>query len=289
MAAAGCSMRSIKTRPRPPPSAMSRMPAMIWGELRPCMMRIWLKRFSKSSPRRGFRPIPERDTSCCAAGGTPPSSSAFRMSLRASGLPVAFRTVNMRCARSMPVVDTDHHVAVVEQEIGEAAALIGVEIPQSLMQVLANLDHPRFVRRRVVADRCDARSRPRAHMASEERFVAFPQRQPRPGIATLPGADRGQQALMRFPASFASRSRRTQKRMVSVVRRWRPSTTSKTRVWRENGRRKARSASMNSMVPRKYSSISLPSPFPSMAAVRSSSRRPLLAVPTKRGAGRAVC
>jgi len=70
------------------------------------------------------------------------------------------------------------------------------------MQVIANLDHPRFVRRRVVADRCDARRAHIAHMASEKRFIAFPQRQPRPGIATLPGADRGQQALMRFPGVF---------------------------------------------------------------------------------------
>ena len=83
-------------------------------------------------------------------------------------------------------------MAFVEQEVGEAAALGRVEVPQGLVQMIANLDDPRFLRRWGVAGRCDACRTGVAHVGSEERFIGFPQRQPRPGSAALPGTDGGQ-------------------------------------------------------------------------------------------------
>src|SRR6185436_5081261 len=70
------------------------------------MVRIWLNRPSKSAPSRAWAASQAIVARSTAGAGTLPSRDAFRMSLRASGRPVAFKTVNMRCARSMPVADT---------------------------------------------------------------------------------------------------------------------------------------------------------------------------------------
>ena len=173
-----------------------------------------------------------RVASFMASGGTPPSRSAFSMSLRARGLPrgIQNREYAMRaidaCGRH------HHHVAFVEQKVGETPALCGIEIPQSLIQVIANLDDARLLRRQVVADRCQARRTEVAHVRLGRTLRRLLATTTAAGISALPSADGSQHALVRLGTSFASRSRRTQNRMVSVVRRWRPSTTSSTRAWR---------------------------------------------------------
>ena len=62
------------------------------------MARMWVKSCSKSLSARVSASSHKALAAGREASGTLPSSSALRMSLRASGLPLALSTSNSRCA-----------------------------------------------------------------------------------------------------------------------------------------------------------------------------------------------
>jgi hypothetical protein len=79
-------------------SAICLMSEITLSSGRRYMARIWLKSCSKCAPARPSAVSQIALAAGADAAGTPLSSSAFRMSLRASGLPRALSTSNMRWA-----------------------------------------------------------------------------------------------------------------------------------------------------------------------------------------------
>ena len=153
-----------------------------------------------AQPRLGLRPR-SRVARCMAAGRTLPSRSAFKMSLRASGLP---RGVEHR-EHAMRAVDArrrhHHDMASVEQEVGEAAALRGIVIAEHRQQMLAHVEDPGLRRRQSVVGGLHARGARIAHMGPEESFVRLPQRQTLTAAPPLCGRYGRQHPLVR-PFAF---------------------------------------------------------------------------------------
>ena len=90
----------------PPTSvAMILMPDMIWGELRAWNDADMAEEVFEFVAKAGSAKIPNASLRVLAAGGTPPSRSGLQDIIACERLPLAFRAVNMWCARSM-VVDT---------------------------------------------------------------------------------------------------------------------------------------------------------------------------------------
>ncbi len=118
------------------------------------------------------------------------------MSLRASGLPRAFSTVNM-LVRAIDVVGHVHgDVALVEQEVGEAPALVGVEVVERLVQMVAHRDDVFRAAGEIGLVHRHQRGARLAHVRLEERFVRLAQRS-RGALRPRPIADGGQQPLVR--------------------------------------------------------------------------------------------
>ena len=104
------------------------------------MMRMWLNRVSNSSPRRDS--ARSRDPRRVLHGFG--RNAAEQIGLQDVIACERFAPGIQNREYAVCAIDAcrrnHHHMAFVEQEVGETPALSGVEIPQSLMQVIANLD-----------------------------------------------------------------------------------------------------------------------------------------------------
>ena len=127
-------------------AAMTWMPEMMGAEVRRWMMRIWLNRLSNSSPA-GLGRVPDGVGSLSAgrhaAEQRPSGYRCVRAAVRS-----AFRTVNMRCARSMPVVETSTTWHLSSRKSASRCRCATSHVRQPLPHVLAHLEDPRLGRRR---------------------------------------------------------------------------------------------------------------------------------------------